>query len=43
MHFFFRNLREIPCLNEYKIILKTVPGQDQRVYNKPEVSQVAAL
>ncbi|KAJ9557179.1 hypothetical protein OSB04_011793 [Centaurea solstitialis] len=30
-------------LDEYNIILKTIPGQDQRVFNKPEVSQVVAL
>lgn len=40
---FFSNLRDVPCFAEYKIILKTIPGQDQRVYNKPDVSQVAAL
>nr|KAJ0205166.1 hypothetical protein LSAT_V11C500246540 [Lactuca sativa] len=37
---FFRNLSDIPCLDEYKIILKTIPTQDQRVYNKPDVAQV---
>lgn len=26
---------------EYKVILKTNPRQDQRVYNKPNISQVA--
>nr|KAJ0210749.1 hypothetical protein LSAT_V11C400209270 [Lactuca sativa] len=40
---FFSNLRDVPCFAEYKIILKTIPGQDQQVYNKPDVSQVAAL
>ncbi|KAJ9568235.1 hypothetical protein OSB04_004201 [Centaurea solstitialis] len=41
--YFFRNLKDIPNLGDYKIILKTISGQDQRVYNKPEVSQVAAI
>lgn len=40
---FFRALKDVPCLENYQIILKTLPSQDQRVYNKPEVSQVAAL
>ena len=40
---FFRSLKDVPQLENYKIILKTIPSQDQRVYNKPEVSQVAAV
>nr|XP_043618624.1 uncharacterized protein LOC122590484 [Erigeron canadensis] len=40
---FFRTLKNVPHLENYQIILKTLPSQDQRVYNKPEVSQVAAL
>lgn len=40
---FFRSVKEVPQLENYKIILKTLPSQDQRVYNKPEVSQVAAI
>ncbi|GKB77469.1 hypothetical protein Tco_0944364 [Tanacetum coccineum] len=40
---FFRSLKDVPQLENYKIILKTIPSQDQKVYNKPEVSQVAAL
>ncbi|KAL4590785.1 hypothetical protein LXL04_003728 [Taraxacum kok-saghyz] len=36
---FFRNLSDIQSLDDYKIILRTIPKQDQRVYNKPEVSQ----
>ncbi|XP_027177834.1 uncharacterized protein LOC113776981 [Coffea eugenioides] len=40
---FFRNLREIPNLDNYYIVLKTLPGVDQRVYNRPTTSQVAAL
>ncbi|CAI9271411.1 unnamed protein product [Lactuca saligna] len=37
------SLRDVPDLDNYKIILKTIADQDQRVYNKPEVSQVAAI
>ncbi|XP_071738168.1 uncharacterized protein [Rutidosis leptorrhynchoides] len=40
---FFRSLKDISRLETYKIVLKTAPSQDQRVYNKPEVSQIAAL
>ncbi|XP_027076803.1 uncharacterized protein [Coffea arabica] len=40
---FFRNLCHIPNLDSYKIVLHTLPGLDQRVYNKPTESQVAAL
>ncbi|GJT32308.1 hypothetical protein Tco_0922727 [Tanacetum coccineum] len=40
---FFRSLKDVPQLENYKIILKTIPSQDQRLYNKPEVSQVAAV
>lgn len=40
---FFRNLRNIQSIEDYTIILKTIPRQDQQVYNKPEVSQVAAI
>ena len=40
---FFRNLQDVPNLVDYKIVLKAFVGQDQRVYNKPDVSQVAAL
>ncbi|XP_071913922.1 uncharacterized protein [Coffea arabica] len=40
---FFRNLREVPNLDNYYIVLKTLPGVDQRVYNRPTTSQVAGL
>ncbi|KAL4559204.1 hypothetical protein LXL04_031338 [Taraxacum kok-saghyz] len=40
---FFKTLKDIPNLDNYKIMLNTMPKQDQRVYNKPEVSQVAAI
>ncbi|GKB09793.1 uncharacterized protein Tco_0843716, partial [Tanacetum coccineum] len=40
---FFRSLKDVPQLENYQIILKTLPSQDQRLYNKPEVSQVAAV
>ncbi|CAI9298597.1 unnamed protein product [Lactuca saligna] len=38
-----RRNKDIPCIDDYRIILKTIPTQDQRVYNKPEVAQVAAM
>ncbi|KAL0391014.1 UNVERIFIED_CONTAM: hypothetical protein Scaly_0458500 [Sesamum calycinum] len=41
--FFFRSLREIPELHDYKIILRADPGLDQRIYNVPTVDQVAAI
>ena len=40
---FFRSLKDVPQLDNYNIVLKTLPSQDQRVYNKPDISQVAAL
>nr|GFD14300.1 calcineurin subunit B [Tanacetum cinerariifolium] len=40
---FFRSLKDIPHLDDYAIILETLPSKDQRVYNKPDVSQVAAF
>ncbi|GER43330.1 replication protein A 70 kDa DNA-binding subunit A [Striga asiatica] len=40
---FFRTLNEITNFDDYKITLKTFPELDQRVYNKPQTSQVAAL
>ncbi|PWA74145.1 hypothetical protein CTI12_AA254970 [Artemisia annua] len=40
---FFRSLKDVPQLDNYNIVLKTLPSQDQRVYNKPNISQVAAL
>nr|XP_027126011.1 uncharacterized protein LOC113742372 [Coffea arabica] len=40
---FFRGLREVHNLDTYRIVLRTHPGLDQRVFNKPTVSQVAAL
>ncbi|CAI9303540.1 unnamed protein product [Lactuca saligna] len=41
--FFFRSLRDVPDFHDYKIVLKTISTQDQRVYNKPHVSQVAVI
>ena len=41
--YFFRSLKNIGDLDTYKIVLKIVVVQDQRVYNKPDVSQVAAI
>ena len=40
---FFRTLSGVPNLDNYHIVLKSIPGLDQRVYNKPTSSQVAAL
>ncbi|GER25267.1 replication protein A 70 kDa DNA-binding subunit B, partial [Striga asiatica] len=40
---FCRSLSELSNFDDYKIILRTFPKIDQRVYNKPESSQVAAL
>nr|XP_027083804.1 uncharacterized protein LOC113706116 [Coffea arabica] len=40
---FFKSLRDIPNLDRYKIILNCYPGLDQRVYNLPSASQVAAI
>jgi len=39
----FRNLGSIPNLDEYKIELNTDIALDQRVYNAPTTSQVAAI
>ena len=40
---FFKSLREIPHLERHRIILNSDPGLDQRVYNLPATSQVAAI
>ncbi|XP_027122061.2 uncharacterized protein [Coffea arabica] len=40
---FFKSLREIPHLEHHRIILNSDPGLDQRVYNLPATSQVAAI
>ncbi|KAL0340277.1 UNVERIFIED_CONTAM: hypothetical protein Sradi_4544500 [Sesamum radiatum] len=40
---FFRSLREIPELHDYRIVLRADPGLDQRIYNIPAVDQVAAI
>nr|XP_027067427.1 uncharacterized protein LOC113693039 [Coffea arabica] len=39
---FFRSLRHVPDLDNYQIVLKSYCQTDQRVFNKPTVSQVAA-
>ncbi|KAL6873446.1 hypothetical protein ACP4OV_013528 [Aristida adscensionis] len=39
----FRSLGSIPNLDEYRIELNTDIGLDQRVYNAPTASQVAAI
>ncbi|KAL5575312.1 hypothetical protein UlMin_017011 [Ulmus minor] len=40
---FFRLLKDIPDLKNHKIHLRSDPGLDQRVYNIPSASQVAAI
>ncbi|XP_027174114.1 uncharacterized protein LOC113773690 [Coffea eugenioides] len=40
---FLRNLRSVPDLDRHKIILNCNPTLDQRVYNLPSASQVAAI
>ncbi|XP_071930166.1 uncharacterized protein [Coffea arabica] len=40
---FIRSLAELQDLDRYRIFLKSDPGFDQRVYNAPTVSQVAAI
>ena len=35
---FFKSLSNVPNLASYKMILRTLPGVDQRVYNKPTES-----
>ena len=39
----FKSLGNVPNLDEYKIELNTDIGVDQRRYNAPTVSQVAAI
>lgn len=40
---FFRSLRNVPDLNSYQIVLRTDSNNDQGTFNKPNVSQIAAL
>ncbi|XP_027157485.1 uncharacterized protein LOC113759078 [Coffea eugenioides] len=40
---FIRSLVDLHDLEDHKIFLKSDPGLDQRVYNLPAVSQVAAM
>ncbi|XP_071925101.1 uncharacterized protein [Coffea arabica] len=40
---FIRSLTEVQDLDRYRIFLKSDSGLDQRVYNTPTVSQVAAI
>ncbi|XP_071928922.1 uncharacterized protein [Coffea arabica] len=40
---FFRGLQDLPGIDDYKIVLDTTPAVDQRVFNKPTVSQVGAV
>nr|XP_027108801.1 uncharacterized protein LOC113728613 [Coffea arabica] len=40
---FFKSLRDLPNLEDHTIILNSNPALDQRVYNLPTASQVAAI
>ncbi|XP_060966757.1 uncharacterized protein LOC133035082 isoform X2 [Cannabis sativa] len=40
---FFRNLRYVSKLENHQIKIRSDPGLDQRVYNTPSASQVAAV
>ncbi|CAA0811897.1 PIF1 helicase [Striga hermonthica] len=40
---FFRGLSTVQNLSDCRIILRSVPGLDQRTYNQPTESEVAAL
>ncbi|XP_071918919.1 uncharacterized protein [Coffea arabica] len=40
---FFKNLRHVPNIDTYKIVLNCHPGLDKRVYNLPTASQVVAI
>ncbi|XP_027166384.1 uncharacterized protein LOC113766387 [Coffea eugenioides] len=40
---FFKSLRDVPHLDNLNIILNCYPSLDQRVYNLPSTSQVAAI
>lgn len=40
---FFKSLTQIENIDNYHIVLRSIPNVDQRVFNKPTASQVAAL
>ncbi|XP_027152040.1 uncharacterized protein LOC113752100 [Coffea eugenioides] len=40
---FFKGLRDVPNLDNLNIVLNCYPSLDQRVYNLPSTSQVAAI
>lgn len=40
---FFRTIGSVPNLEDHKIKINCDPGLDQRIYNAPSVSQVAAM
>ena len=40
---FFKDLRDVPNINNFNIALSCYPTLDQRVYNLPYTSQVAAI
>ncbi|KAL5565200.1 hypothetical protein UlMin_028364 [Ulmus minor] len=40
---FFRYLKDIPNLKDHQIVIKSNPDLDQKIYNTPLASQVAAI
>ncbi|XP_071905593.1 uncharacterized protein [Coffea arabica] len=40
---FFRSLRDVPNIDSLNIVLNCYPSLDQRIYNLPTASQVAAI
>ena len=40
---FFRHLKDIPNLKDHQIVIKSNPDLDQKIYNTPLASQVAAI
>ncbi|XP_027171825.1 uncharacterized protein LOC113771446 [Coffea eugenioides] len=40
---FFKGLRDVPNLDDLNIVLSCYPSLDQRIYNLPSASQVAAI
>ncbi|XP_071939844.1 uncharacterized protein [Coffea arabica] len=40
---FFKSLRDVPNIDNLNIVLNCYPSLDQRVYNLPSISQVAAM
>ncbi|XP_027171842.1 uncharacterized protein LOC113771461 [Coffea eugenioides] len=40
---FFKDLSDVPDLEKHSVVLNCFPGLDQRIYNLPSASQVAAI